>query len=90
MVNVHLNGQDDVLRWLLTRTGQFSTRSMYNALISLNIMPSIRFLCQIKIPLKVKIFLCFFITGVTLTKDKLVKRNWCSSENVVFVITMKL
>jgi hypothetical protein len=70
--------------------GQFSTRSMYNAILNLNILPNLRFLWKIKIPLKVKIFLWFLFRGVTLMKDNLVRRNWHGSENVVFVITMKL
>jgi hypothetical protein len=90
MVNVHLNDQDDILRWSLIEMGQFSTRSMYNAILNLNILPNLRFLWKIKIPLKVKIFLWFLFSGVTLMKDNLVRRNWHGSENVVFVITMKL
>jgi hypothetical protein len=90
MVNVHLNDQDDILRWSLIKMGQFSTRSMYNAILNLNILPNLRFLWKIKIPLKVKIFLWFLFSGVTLMKDNLVRRNWHGSENVVFVITMKL
>jgi hypothetical protein len=90
MANIHLNDQHDVLRWSLTRRGEFSVRSMYNAILNSNIMPHSRFIWEIKLPLKVKIFLWFLFKGVTLTKDNLVKRNWHGTKNVVFVTTMKL
>jgi hypothetical protein len=75
MVNIHLNDQQDVLRWSVTKRGEFSVRSMYNAILNSNIMPHSRFVWKIKLPLKVKIFLWFLFKGVTLTKDNLVKRN---------------
>jgi hypothetical protein len=47
-------------------------------------MPHSRFIWEIKLPLKVKIFLWFLFKGVTLTKDNLVKRNWHGTEKCCF------
>jgi hypothetical protein len=90
MANIHLNDQHDVLRWSLARRGEFSVRSMYNAILNSNIMPHNRFIWEIKLPLKVKIFLWFLFKGVTLTKDNLIKRNWHGTKKCCFLTTMKL
>jgi hypothetical protein len=38
---------------------------------------------KIKIPLKAKIFLCFFITGVTLTKDNDTKKYMLAKWHII-------
>jgi hypothetical protein len=75
MVNIHLNDQQDVLRWSPIGRGEFFIRSMYIAILNSNIMSQRRFIWEIKLPLKVKIFLWFLFKRVTLIKDNLVKRN---------------
>lgn len=39
---------------------------------------------KLKMTIKVKIFICYLIKGVTLTKDNLAKRNWNGSTNCCF------
>jgi hypothetical protein len=75
LVNMHLNDNEDVFKWPLTTSGQFTVRSMYNTILNENIMSNNRFLWRIKLPLNVKIFLWFLFKGVILTKDNLIKRN---------------
>jgi hypothetical protein len=71
---VRLNeGKDPFIR---TRSKNFSVKAMYNDLV----MGSGRsFNCctwKVKIPLKIKIFLCYLRKGVTLTKDNLSRMQW--------------
>jgi hypothetical protein len=48
---------------------------MYAALINNGVKLS-QNIWQIKLPMKIKIFLCYLKRGVTLTKDNLARRNW--------------
>ena len=48
IVDVHLNDQHDVFRWSLNTSGQFSVRSMYNAMIDVDIMPHNIFLSLVE------------------------------------------
>lgn len=84
LANLYLNDQQDVIRWSLTASGQFTVRSMYNAMINSDIMPQNRFLWKLKVPLKIKVFLWFLSKGVILTKYNLVKRNWHGNEKCCF------
>lgn len=47
-------------------------------------------LWKLKMPIKVKIFICYLIKGVVLTKDNLAKRNRNGSTNCCFLCIMKL
>jgi hypothetical protein len=40
LVNIHLNDNEDVFKWSLTTSGQFTVRSMYNTILNENIMPN--------------------------------------------------
>jgi hypothetical protein len=55
---------------------------MYSALITGNIWQN-KFLCKLKLPLKINFFLWYLNKGVTLTKNNLARRNWtgCKSWN---------
>ncbi|WVZ76754.1 hypothetical protein U9M48_024697, partial [Paspalum notatum var. saurae] len=44
---------------------------------------------QLKVPLKIKIFICLLFRGVILTKDNLIRRHWQDTSNVVFVLQMR-
>jgi hypothetical protein len=52
MVNIHLSDQRDVLNYPLTTSGQFTVRSMYNAVLNSNTLPHNRFygklICHLK------------------------------------------
>jgi hypothetical protein len=89
MVNIHLSDQRDVLNYPLTTSGQFTVRSMYNAVLNSNTLPHNRFLWKTNLPLKVKIFLWFLFKGVMLTKHNLIKKTGMVVTNVVFAIIEK-
>jgi hypothetical protein len=61
IANIHLNGQ--------------SVRSMYQAMLDIDIMSHNIYLWKIKIPLKIKVVLWLLYRDAILTKDNLVKRN---------------
>jgi hypothetical protein len=52
---------------------------MYNAMITENVWQN-RIMRKLKLPLKIKTFLCYLNKGVTLTKDNLARRNWTGSK----------
>jgi hypothetical protein len=56
------------------RIGFFTVKSMYSFLVSIGIKVS-QLVWRVKIPSKIKIFLCFFQRRVIPTKDNLAERN---------------
>ena len=78
--NVVLVDGKDYFKWLLTKSGLFSVRSMYLDAIDTNPPFRHRRIWKWKIPLKIKIFLWFLQRGVILTKDNLARKNWKGSE----------
>jgi hypothetical protein len=67
--------QPKFFRWSLKPDGQFTVSSMYQAMVDSNIVPYNRYMWKIKIPLKIKIFLCLLYREEILTEGNLVKRN---------------
>jgi len=78
--NVVLVDGKDYFKWLLTKSGLFSVRSMYLDAIDTNPPFQHRRIWKWKIPLKIKIFLWFLQRDVILTKDNLARKNWKGSE----------
>jgi hypothetical protein len=81
LINIRLIDRSDIFKWSLNSNDQFSINSMYQAFIDTNIMPNNSYLWKIKIPLKIKVFICLLYREAILTKDNLVKRNW--HENIM-------
>jgi hypothetical protein len=71
---INLNEGQDTFIWNLNNNGLFSIKSMYKYLVN-NGINVIHEIWHMKVPLKIKIFLCFLKNGVILTKDNLAKRN---------------
>jgi hypothetical protein len=72
----HLLSQGkDIFTWDLHRYGQFLVRSMYEYMVNQGVPFNNKFIWELKIPLKIKIFLWYLQRGVILTKDNLTKRN---------------
>jgi hypothetical protein len=65
----------DVFIWGLKASGVFTVKSMYAILINNGVRVS-QDIWQIKLPMKIKIFMWYLKRGVILTKDNLVRRNW--------------
>ncbi|WVZ49681.1 LOW QUALITY PROTEIN: hypothetical protein U9M48_001018, partial [Paspalum notatum var. saurae] len=78
LIHVKVEEDTDIFMWGLHKTGSFTVRSMYRALIS-NDINMCQEIWRLKIPLKIKIFLWFLKKEVLLTKDNLVRRNWRGS-----------
>jgi hypothetical protein len=68
----------DVFVWGLHHNGQFSVKSLYNALIvdTCVMLMFNKTLWSLKIPLRIKIFTCYFKREVVLTKDNIARHNW--------------
>jgi hypothetical protein len=79
IVNITLTQEPDECRWNLLRSGQFSVKSHYLALIHVDVPNLNKRLWKLKVPLKIKIFLWYMQRGVVLTKDNWAKRNWQGS-----------
>ena len=75
VANIQLGDNKDIGIWQLHKSGQFSVRSVYSALLDVRALPINKPVWKLKIPLKVKFFICLLHRGVILTKDNLAKRN---------------
>jgi hypothetical protein len=84
VVSINLTNDKDVFVWNLQKCGNFSVRSLYTSIIQCGVVHSKCKLWNIKVPLKIKIFLWYLWKGVTLTKDNLAKRNWQGSLKCCF------
>ena len=66
-MEVQLSQQPDQLRWKLTRTGEFTVKSMYLDVINSSSIPSSKYVWKVKVPLKIKVFMWFVHKQVILT-----------------------
>ncbi|KAG8054917.1 hypothetical protein GUJ93_ZPchr0001g29416 [Zizania palustris] len=78
---ISLRNAADVVVWVLSKSGVFTVKSFYLALKTQNIMKTCNPIWNLKIPLKVKIFLWLARRNKILTKDNLSKRGW-KGENI--------
>jgi hypothetical protein len=76
VAHTRLNGVTDVFVWGLHQNGQFSVKSMYNALNADTRVMFSKMLWNLKIPLRIKIFMWYFERGVVLKKNNLARHNW--------------
>ena len=84
IARVQLDQGEDEFTWGLTKSGKFSVKSLYQALIKINIPNHNKVIWKLKAPLKIKVFLWYLKRGVILTKDNLAKRNWKGSLKCCF------
>jgi hypothetical protein len=68
-------GCKDCFKWLLTKNGFFTVRSMYLDAIDTHLPFQHKKIWKWKLPLKIKDSLWFLQKGVVLTKDNLAKKN---------------
>ena len=83
IAGINLQDGKDSFCWDLHSNGMFSVKSMYACLINNGLKVSQDIWCR-RIPLKVKIFMCFLRRGIILTKDNLAKRNWRGNRNCCY------
>jgi hypothetical protein len=79
-----LSSVDDSVVWLLGKKGNFTVKSVYNALTSSSNDVYYKKIWKGKIPEKIKIFLWLMSNGAILTRDNLVKRKWQGDPSYVF------
>ena len=59
LMEVQLSQQPDQLCWKLTRSGEFTVKSMYIDVINSSAIPSSKHVWKVKVPLKIKVFMWF-------------------------------
>jgi hypothetical protein len=84
LMEVHLNDNDDLFKWRLMTSHNFTVKSMYLDLWNGNTAYLHKYLWKMKVPLKIKIFMWFLHRKEILTKDNLAKRNWQGSKKCCF------
>ena len=83
ITNINLVEGRDHFKWNLY--GIFTVRSMYLHKMNQHAPFCHKLIWKLKIPLKIKIFLCFFFQKrVILTKDNLARKNWKGSLKCCF------
>ena len=84
LMAVSLTMEPDTYAWKLTSSRVFSVKSLYlehmNGITRFNK----NYLWELKVPLKIKIFMWFLSRKVLLTKDNLIKRQWIGCKKCVF------
>ena len=81
---VVLSEEPDKVNWLLTSSGQFSVKSLYQYIIAKRVVFPFKFLWKLKVPLKIKAFIWLVIKGRILTKDNLCKKGWKGTNKCEF------
>jgi hypothetical protein len=84
IANVELAHEQDEFHLNLHPNEKFLVKSHYQVLLHTDIPYINKLIWKVKVPLKVKIFLCYLRQGVILTKDNLGKRNWQGSKTCCF------
>ena len=87
--NFNLTQGRNTFSWHLTKSGQFTVRSMYLHLANHNFPFRHKFIWKLKIPLKIKIFLWYLQKGVLLTKDNLQRKTERAVKSVAIAIVTK-
>ncbi|KAG8086542.1 hypothetical protein GUJ93_ZPchr0010g7976 [Zizania palustris] len=75
-VRTTLTDVDDSVVWSLSKKGVFSVKSFYNALKIRQMSLEKNVIWDLKVPLKVKVFLWLASRNKILTKDNLLKKGW--------------
>jgi hypothetical protein len=71
-----LTDEPDKVRWLLTRSGDFSVKSLHLYLSARLINFPYKVLWKLRIPLRIKVFCWLVIKNRVLTRDNLKKKGW--------------
>jgi hypothetical protein len=85
VISVQLTNSEDTFIGKLHRSGFFTVSSMYMWKIQEGVVPNKSPLWNLKVPLKIKIFLWYLLKGVRLTKDNIAKNELASVGTVVLL-----
>jgi hypothetical protein len=83
-MHTELNSNQDLFVWDLTNYGKFKVKYMHLDMMNDHTKYFKKFIWEMKVPQKIKIFMWFFHHKVLLTKDNLSKRNWEGSKTCYF------
>jgi hypothetical protein len=83
-MDVQLTTNNDVLKWGLTKSGQYMVKSMYLDYMDDHTKYLHKYLWKIKVPLKIRVFMWFLNNKVLSTKDNLIKRKWQGTTKCCF------
>jgi hypothetical protein len=75
VISVQLTNSEDTFIGKLHRSGFFTVPSMYMWKIQEGVVPNKSPLWNLKVPLKIKIFLWYLLKAVRLTKDNIAKKE---------------
>ena len=81
---VQFDDQRDLIIWNLNNKGSFTVQSIYKHLVNQIAFHVHKTIWKLKLPLKIKVFVWFFIKEVILIKDNLIKNNWKCVETCCF------
>jgi hypothetical protein len=84
LINVQLTNEKDTFIWGLTTSGTFIVKSMYLDLLDDDTKYHKKYICKMKVPLKIKVFMWFLHHKVILTTDNLVNRKLNGNESCCF------
>jgi hypothetical protein len=90
VAHTRLTVVQDKFIWSLLQNSSFTVKSIYNALIIDTRVRQNVVLWTMKVPLRIKFFMCNLKRGVMLTKDNLARRNWSGSKLCVFCSHLEL
>lgn len=81
---VHLNSDEDSIRWKPTTDGHFSCSSAYKLFfVAMELCPVSELIWQAKTPARVRFFTWLAVKGRCLPGDNLAKRGWPHDDNCV-------
>jgi hypothetical protein len=81
---VNLEEAEDLFVWKANQSSVFSVKSMYTSLMQENSIPDNCTAWNLRVPLKIKVFLWYLKKGVILTKYNLIKRKWKGERKCCF------
>ena len=84
LMNISLLDDDDKFKWNLTLSGRFTVKSLYEDFMNGYTRFLQKYIWDLNVPLKIRIFMWFLHRKVLLTKDNLAKRQWNGCTKCVF------
>lgn len=77
--DTHLSAGQDEVSWALASSGRFSVKSLYEKLTEGQVMAPYKDIWQVRVPLKIKVFLWQLLRNKLPTSDNIAKRHGPSS-----------
>jgi hypothetical protein len=85
ITQVNLTNERDTFYWNIHKSGKFNVYSIYQAMMDQEVSFNHKLIWNLKVPLKIKIFLWYLQQGVILIKNNLAKRKWKGNSFMLFL-----